>query len=291
MKKILFALPGNERLSSNLAKLINAEQGKLKIHLFPDGEKLIQYFGVVEAKEIILICSLNQPDTKLLPLYFLAKELRSCGAAKITLVSPYLAYMRQDKLFHAGEIISSKYFAILISDLFDEFVTIDPHLHRWKNLSDIYSIPCQLFHASGSIAAFIKNNIHRPILFGPDSESTQWVSEVAKQAGAPFLILNKLRHGDKDVEVSLPEVEKYLEYTPVLIDDIISTGHTMIETVNRLKKAGMKPVSCIGVHAIFAGNAYEELLQTGAEIITCNTIEHDSNKIDITQLVARAFPG
>ena len=111
---------------------------------------------------------------------------------------------------------------------------------------------------------------------------------VANNADAPFRVLKKIRHGDSDVEVSIPDVAHYKDATPVLVDDIISTGHTMIETIGHLKKEGMKPPICIGVHAVFAGNAYQELLACGvAKIITCNTIPHASNGIDLTDMLVR----
>ena len=289
MNKLIFSLPGNETLGENLVKLTGAEKGELYVHQFPDGESLVQLKSEVAGKKVVIICSLHQPNEKLLPLYFLTQELRHLQAAKITLIAPYLAYMRQDKAFHAGEVVTSKYFAQLLSGLLDELITIDPHLHRWRTMNDIYSIPCRVLHASESIARYIKNHLSNPVLIGPDSESEQWVSEVARQAGAPFLVLEKTRRGDEDVQVSVPQVEQFKNHTPVLVDDIISTARTMIETGNHLKAAGMKPAVCIGVHAVFAGNAYEALKETGAEIITCNTIPHPSNKIDLSELVSRAL--
>ena len=100
---------------------------------------------------------------------------------------------------------------------------------------------------------------------------------------APFLILEKIRKGDECIEVSIPNIEKYQNCIPVLIDDIISTGMTMMGTVEHLKSLNMLPPICIGVHAVFAGDAYQKLLFSGVEkIITCNTIQHCSNDIDIS---------
>ena len=145
-------------------------------------------------------------------------------------------------------------------------------------------------HAANHISAWIKNNIDKPVLIGPDAESEQWVAEVAKNAGAHFTVLQKIRHGDNDVEVSIPQVEEYKSYTPVLVDDIISTGHTMIETIQHLKALGMKPPVCIGVHAVFAGNSFENIKQAGAaKIISCNTIPHPSNQIDISDMLKIEF--
>jgi len=297
---ILFALPGNEKLTRNLSQLLHAEIGKAIIRQFPDGETYVQLISDVKGKRVVLICTLHQPDDKILPLYFLSKTAKDLGADCTCLIAPYLAYMRQDKRFHPGEGITSSYFGSLISRFAETLVTVDPHLHRRSSLSEVYDIPSSVVHASNHISAWIKNNVTNPVLVGPDSESEQWVSEVAKNAGAPFIVLEKIRHGDKDVEVSLPskavlhsgvpQFENYKDHTPVLVDDIISTARTMIETVKHLKKAGLKSPVCIGVHAVFAGHAYAELKSAGpADIVTCNTIPHESNRIDISDLLTVGF--
>jgi ribose-phosphate pyrophosphokinase len=287
MKKIFFALPGNEKLTEILIQKGNGEQGNLEIRHFPDGETYIRILSNVKNKEVVLVCTLHEPDTKLLPLYFLSKTAKDdLGAKNVSLIAPYLAYMRQDKSFKPGEAITSTYFAHLISSFVDRLITIDPHLHRRRSLAEIYSVPTKVAHAANHLSSWIKNNIKNPILIGPDSESEQWVSEVAKNAGAPFIILTKIRHGDVNVEVSNPHIKKYKTHTPILIDDIISTGRTLIETIGHLKVAGMKPAVCIGIHAVFSGNAFEEIKKTGVEkIITCNTIPHESNGIDISDLL------
>lgn len=290
MEIILFALPGNEELTAKLAQQFQAETGEATIRQFPDGETYVQIKSDVKGKRVVLVCTLHQPDNKLLPLYFLSKTVKDLGADCTCLIAPYLAYMRQDKRFHPGEGITSEYFGSLISQFAETLVTIDPHLHRRSSLSEVYQIPCKVEHAANHISSWIKDNIENPVLVGPDSESEQWVSEVAKNAGAPFIVLEKIRHGDKDVEVSVPDVENYKNYTPVLVDDIISTARTMIETVQHLKRAGMKAPVCIGVHAVFSGNAYQELRDTGtANIVTCNTIPHESNGIDVSDILASGY--
>jgi len=194
--------------------------------------------------------------------------------------------MRQDKQFKSGEAVTSEYFADILSSIVDKLITIDPHLHRRKSLKEIYSISCVALHAAVLISKWIKDNIPNALLIGPDCESEQWVSEVAKAANAPFIVLNKIRHGDKNVEVSVPDTKKYKSYTPVLVDDIISTARTMIETIGHLKKSGMQPPICIGVHAVFAGNSYNNLKESGIDnVITCNTIIHKSNNIDISEMI------
>lgn len=290
MSTIYFALPGNEELTNTLAKNEQAEIGKAELRYFPDKETYVRVLSDVKQKQVVLVCTLHQPDDKLLPLYFLSQTLKTLGARSIKLIAPYLAYMRQDKVFNDGEGVTSTYFAKLLSGFADSMVTIDPHLHRRSSLAEIYSIPTTVAHATDHISAWIKSNIDKPVLIGPDAESEQWVADVANKAGAHFTVLKKIRHGDTDVEVAVPQVDEYKNYTPVLVDDIISTGRTMIETINHLKKAGMKAPVCIGVHAVFAGNAYYDIQQAGAaNIITCNTIPHLSNKIDISDLLKIEF--
>jgi ribose-phosphate pyrophosphokinase len=287
MAPLIFALPGNEDLSASLADAINADAGEIEIRRFPDGESYVRVLSDVKDREVICACTLHRPDDKLLPLYFLARLLNELGATRVGLVAPYLAYMRQDRRFHSGEAVTSKLFAGLISDYFDWMVTVDPHLHRLSNLNAIYTIPAVSIHAAPLISDWIKANIDRPILIGPDGESEQWVSQVAQQAGAPFTVLQKLRHGDSDVEVSMPDVDEYRDRTPVLVDDIISTAHTMMETVAHLKALGLAAPVCIGVHAVFAGTAYADLRASGAgRIVTCNTIPHETNRVDVVPIVA-----
>jgi ribose-phosphate pyrophosphokinase len=281
MKPIVFALPGNEMLAKSIAGAIHADLGESVIRQFPDGETYVRVLSDVKKRKTILVCTLAHPDEKLLPLYFLSKTLKSLGAECTCLVAPYLAYMRQDKVFNEGEGVTSEYFASLISGFADTLITTDPHLHRRHSMSEIYSIPCKVLHTSSLISAYISEHITNPLLIGPDAESEQWVSEVAKNANASFIVLEKTRLGDRDVKVTVPQVEKFKNHTPVLVDDIISTARTM------MKNAGMKPPICIGVHAVFSGNAFEELKKSGVDkIITCNTIPHSSNEIDVTELIA-----
>ena len=287
---ILFAFPGYEKFSKLVKDRNDFELGDLSVKHFPDGESLVTIKSDVKNKDIIVVCGLDRPDAKMMPLLFFARTAKELGAKKITLVAPYLSYMRQDKQFEAGQAVTSKIFAVFLSQLFDSLITLDPHLHRYKSLEEIYSIPTTVLHAAGVVGDWIKKNVKNPVLIGPDEESLQWVEGVAKHAGAPFIVLKKVRHGDKDVEVSAPDasepdVKKFLSHTPVLVDDIISTARTMIETVGHLNNLGMKPAVCIGIHAIFSGDSYEELKRAGVEkIVTTNSVVHETNEIDVSGL-------
>ncbi|MDP2283037.1 MAG: ribose-phosphate diphosphokinase, partial [Pseudohongiella sp.] len=248
----------------------------------------------VRGRDVAILCQLHQPDSRVLPLLLLADTLRDLGAARVGLVAPYLAYMRQDKRFNEGEGISSHYFARLISQHLDWLLTVDPHLHRIHQLDEVYSIPALSLTAVQPIAAWIKQHINNPLVIGPDSESEQWAARVAEAAACPWEVLEKQRFGDHDVQVSLPHVANYLDRTPVLVDDIISTGKTMIQAAQHLMTAGMANPVCIAVHGIFAQGALADMQSNGLRVVTSNSIADDSNQIDLAPLLADAlvsFPG
>lgn len=286
---LLFTLPANEALGRSLRGLAGLQAGEMTLRSFPDGETYVRVLTPCQGRAAVILCALDRPDDKLLPLYFLSRTLRDLGAKRVVLVAPYLAYMRQDRRFKEGEGVTSRYFAAWVSTFIDGLLTIDPHLHRIHDLGEVYTIPSRVIHAADGVAAWIGREVAKPVLVGPDSESWQWVSDVAGRAGAPFIVLEKTRRGDREVEVSVPEIERWRDHTPVLVDDIISTGRTMIETVGHLKRLGLPGAVCVGVHGVFAGSAYEDLKAAGAlRIATCNTIPHPSNAIDLAPELARA---
>lgn len=283
---LLIPLPGNEATCERLAGFLSIEIGDIEVRRFPDGESYVRYRTSPADRKVILVCSLDRPDEKFLPLIFAAATARDLGASSVDLVSPYLPYMRQDRRFQEGEAVTSRQFAKLLSGAFDWLVTVDPHLHRYEGLDEIYSMPTAVLHAAPLLSQWIADKIERPLLIGPDGENEQWVASVARHANAPSVVLKKTRRGDRNVEVSVPEVDKWRDHTPVLVDDIISTAHTMIETVHHLRNAGMKPPFCVAIHAVFADEAYLELCDAGVErVVTANTISHSSNGIDVTPLL------
>ncbi|MCB1214317.1 MAG: ribose-phosphate diphosphokinase, partial [Deltaproteobacteria bacterium] len=252
MKPLLFYLASSQSLGESLAQHLEAELGLWEHRLFPDGETYLRVKSNCEARTVFILASLDHPNEKTLPLIFLSETLKELGASWVGLISPYLAYMRQDKRFHPGEALSSKTFAQLISRYFDGLVTVDPHLHRYHSLDEIYTIPNQVLSATPLLSDWIESKVEKPLLLGPDSESEQWVAQVAKDAKAPYVILEKTRHGDREVEVTFPSLAAYQDYQPILIDDMISTGHTLIEAIKHLKQAHLKAPICLSIHGLFA---------------------------------------
>src|SRR5690606_37790601 len=296
MPAFILCLDDHASLASTLAEQLSQQQPVSVLPLerrhFPDGELYFNVPADVQGADIIVLCHLHQPGEKALALWFMARHLRDMGARRIGLVTPYLAYMRQDIRFQPGECLTSKYFAELINLSFDFLITIDPHLHRYHHLNEIYRIPATALHATSEIAAYLRQQVNNPVIIGPDEESEQWAREVAEQAGCDVLVLTKIRSGDLDVAIDLPDVQRYASHQPVLVDDIISTGHTMLRTAEQLVQQGLQKPLCIGVHAVFAeggaglSSAAEEM-QAGpvAGVITCNCIPHPTNAIDISPLL------
>ena len=289
MRKILIVMPGQEALGDSLIKAGGFEQGKLELRHFPDGESYVRVCSDVHGAQVAILCQLHHPDEKFLPLMLVCATLRDLGVHSVGLIAPYLAYMRQDKRFKQGEGISARYFARLVSQQFDWLLTVDPHLHRIHALSEVYSLPALALTAVQPIADWLHQNIAKPIVIGPDGESEQWAAQVAKAANCPFEVLTKERFGDRDVKVSVPHVDSYKDHTPVLVDDIISTGRTMQQAATHLVTAGMCAPLCIGVHGIFAPGALEEMRASGLRVITSNSIPDASNEIDLTPLLLKGI--
>lgn len=283
---LLFALPGNEALTHSLAMKLNASVGNLSMRKFPDRETYLRYEDEIAGKNIALVCTLDDPDSKLIPLILAASGARQLGAARIGLVSPYLAYMRQDARFQPGEAVTSRTVAALLSSNFDWLVTVDPHLHRHRSLSEIYSIPSQVVHAAPAIASWIRAHVSQPFLIGPDEESAQWIKDVANDLSAPCATLRKHRQGDRAVSLEPIDLARIGDRTPVLIDDIIASGQTMIEAVKLLGTNAAHAPVCIAVHGLFSARADQQLVDMGARVVTTNTVPGAAAEIALDDLIA-----
>lgn len=290
MKPLLYVFPDDEAFADNLVPHLDVERAAFEWRRFPDRESLITLQGACNGRAVVVLCTLTDADVKTLPLYFLATTARELGAKRVGLVAPYLAYMRQDERFHSGQSRSAYSYAELLSTTFDWLVTVDPHLHRIASLDQIYSIPTNAVSAMPAIAEWIRASVREPVLIGPDAESSQWVDVVARMLGAPSIILQKVRHGDRHVEVSDLDPALVRERTPIVLDDIASSGRTFVEVLKKLSAAGINGATCVAVHALFADSADETLIAAGAgRVISTNTVPHETNAIDVAPAVAAAI--
>jgi len=284
--RLVIPLPGNEIFAEAMAQRAGFERGALDVRRFPDGESYVRLLSEVRGRDVDLVCTLAEPDPGFLRLIFAADAARSLGARSVNLAAPYLAYMRQDKRFQPGEAVASLSFARLLSSTFDHLVTVDPHLHRHKSLDALYTLSSTTLHAAPVLAEWIGREIDAPLLIGPDAESEQWVGESARLIEAPYAVLSKTRLGDRRVEITLPDLSAWTGRQPVLIDDIASSGGTLIEAAKQLGRAGFAPPVCAVVHPLFAENAFEALRAVSADIISTDAVSHPSNRVSLAPLIA-----
>ncbi len=283
---LFFAMPHNETVTTAVAHGLGADTGTIELRQFPDGETYLRYATDPAGRDIALLCTLNHPDGKILPLLFAAKTARELGAKRVGLVAPYLAYMRQDRRFYSGEALTSRCTADLISGAFDWLVTVEPHLHRYQSLGDLYTIPSRAVSAAPVVSSWISSQVTNGVLVGPDEESENWISEIAKTTSLPFTILQKTRRSDRNVEIRIRDATLLAGRTPVIVDDIIASGETLRAVVRQVREHSQEKPICIGVHALFANQSDQMLEAEGATLVTCNTVPHETNAIDVTGLLA-----
>lgn len=287
---ILVPFPGMAMLAKEIAGHLGIESRPLDWHFFPDGESLMTLPGRLTGTDVAFVATLRDPDRLALPMRFAAATARELGARRVGLVAPYLGYMRQDQRFRPGQTVSAPLFAEFLGESFDWLVTVDPHLHRIARLDDIFPIPAIRVATAPLLADWIRENVPNAVLLGPDSESQQWVGEVARLADRPYEVLKKRRTGDRAVEVGVPESDALRHGTPVILDDIASSGRTMVRVIERLLAAGMRRPICLIIHGIFASSAYSDLVAAGAQrIVTTDTVPHPSNAIRTGGAIAGAI--
>lgn len=284
----VLSLPDGQAAGKRLAQFLKCDHAIIASRRFPDRESYLRLPPDLAGRQVVLACTLADPDPKLASLLFAADAARELGAARVGLVAPYLAYMRQDRQFAPGEAITSRTFAKVLSMAFDWLITVDPHLHRYAALNEIYDMPTAVVHAAPRLGAWVKTNVAKPLIIGPDAESEQWVTEVARAAGAPHVVLAKQRSGDRDVRIEMPNLSGFRGCQPVLVDDIASSGRTMVEAARNLRAAGFVDPICLVVHPLFAGDAYREIQQVAAAVISCDTVSHVTNGISLAEDLADA---
>lgn len=288
---LVFPMFNSRELGRKIAKAAGAEVGELETGKFPDGEFYMRFMREVKGEAIALVQNMHpSPNDALVSIAFAGKTARELGARKVIGVVPYLAYMRQDKRFHAGECVSNHLAAWMLNNSLDKIITVDPHLHRVKELSELFFIERKKVSANTKIAEYIKKNFSakNTVLVGPDIESSQWAKRIAEEIGFESAIFLKERFSARHVKIKVTKELEWKGKNVVIVDDIISSGHTMIEAVKEIKKRKPRAVHCICVHGIFAEGAYEKLRKAGAKtIVSSNTVEHKSNSIDLSGVIAK----
>lgn len=284
---IITTCGNSTQIAQKLAKRLNAKFSPLTIASFPDGDLYLKFNCDVKGHEVVIVQSFQpHPDQSLFDVVFAAETAKDLGAKKVTLVAPYLGYMRQDKRFNAGECISSRVMAKLLNNSVDKLITIDTHIHRYKSLKDIFTIPAKNLTSNALIAHYVQKHIKDEIILGPDWESYQWAEHIAHDIHVGVTVLEKIRFSSRKVKVKLVKPIPIKGKNVVIVDDIISTGHTIAEAAMQAKRMGAKSITAIGVHGLFVEGAIDKLRKAGVhKIVTTNCIEHPTNGIDVTPLL------
>lgn len=258
-------------------------------HRFPDGELQLTLPAHLPP-HVVLLRSLHAPNDKLVELLLAAQTARELGAQHLSLVAPYLAYMRQDMAFAPGQAVSQRIVGRWLASLFDAVITVDPHLHRVASLAQ--AVPAQqaiTLSAAPLLGDWIAR--HRPgaFLLGPDSESAQWVTQAASAHGFEHAVCTKLRRGDREVEVALPACALRGKAV-VILDDVASSGHTLATAAALALAAGAASVDVAVTHALLAGDALQHIHQAGVgEFWSTDAIAHASNVVPLAPLLAQGL--
>jgi ribose-phosphate pyrophosphokinase len=260
-------------------------------HRFPDGEFKLR-LPLPLPDRVIVFRGLHQPNEKLVEILLVARAARELGAKHLTLVCPYLGYMRQDIAFQPGEVVSQRVVGRFLADLFDAVVTVDPHLHRVATLAEAVPVKAPVvISAAPTLADWVAQERPGALLLGPDEEAAQWVAQAAARHGSDSAVCRKVRHGDKQVQIELPPVA-WQGRAVVILDDVASTGHTVALAAQLLLQAGAASVDVAVTHALFAGDAIEVLRRAGVgQVWSTDCIPHPTSVIPMAPLLAKALEG
>jgi len=281
-----------EDMAKSIAKIAGSDLIKVDRRRFPDGEQYVKVLGNVSGEDVAVVQSLGMnPDALFIEYSLLVDALKGAGCRFVTAVIPYLAYARQDSRFHRGEPLSVKVITKFIESAgTDRLITVDMHLHRYKEIKEVFSIPAVNLSAMPLLAEYYRRNFgsQKTVVIGPDMESEQWAKAVAEKLSAEYMILEKERLGDRDVKVSGELSAKGSR--AVLVDDIISSGKTLIEVISRLKAQGVSRIDALVTHALLVEDALSKLKKSGlSELISTDTVPNQCARVSIAPLIADAL--
>lgn len=286
----LYGFRDSRRFAARVARATGWELVTLTEHRFPDGESLVRVPAPAAARRAVLVRGLDDPNEKLLEVLLAADALRRAGARRVELVAPYMPYMRQDTVFSPGEPVSQQVIGALLARAFDAVFTVEAHLHRIADLAEVAGPGARSLSAAGEIRAWIERHAPGALVVGPDIEATAWTRAIAEAADLPWAVGAKTRRGDRRVAVeftSLPRVRR-----AVLVDDIASSGATLAAAARQLRRAGIRTLDALVVHAIFARGSRRRIRAAGVHrILSSDSIVHPTNGFSVAAVVAAALLG
>lgn len=290
MTGLVHHFPDQAAAAGRLAAALGSAARPIALRSFPDGESLVRVNPALGTA--LVYCPLDQPDTRLVRLLLAISALRDGGAERVVLVAPYLGYMRQDVAFNPGEAVSQRVIGQMLATACDALVTVDPHLHRTPSLADVVpGIVAVNVAAAPVIAEAIAARVTpETILVGPDGESRPWVEAVARPLGLDVLVGEKVRHGDRQVEIVLPASARAAGRPALLVDDLISSGGTLRECARLLTAAGARIVGAAATHCLASDADLATLAAAGiAPVMATDSVAGPAATIPLAAALAAAI--
>jgi ribose-phosphate pyrophosphokinase len=287
---VIFMIIGgssSQKLAANIAHEMNDVFCPLETRKFPDGERYIRIKKEVDDGVVVVQSTGFPQDENLMELFLILKTLRSMGVKDIRTVIPYFGYGRQEKRFNSGEAISAEVVCQLI-EFAGASSVYSLNLHE-KSICDFFQIPAFNLSAMPAIAQYVGKNVEDPVIIAPDKGALGFAQEVAEILGCQADYLEKIRLSPEKVETK-PKNLDVEGRDAVIIDDIISTGGTIVNACQILKEhnVGQILVSC--VHPVLVGDALLKIFAAGADdVVGTNTLKSEVSTVSVASLVAEAL--
>ena len=279
-------------LALKAATLANVRYVPVETKKFPDNEKYVRLLGEVEGEQVFVVQSMgHKPDEYLMEYFLLVETLKDLGAEKVIGIIPYFAYARQDQRFKPGEALSIKTVSRLIEFVgTDKLYTIDCHRHRVKEteFSQIIKIPVEDLSAMPLLADYVKNNysLENPVVIGPDAEAYEWARKAAEVLGCDYDVLEKKRITEREVVIRPCEIN-VSGRDVLIVDDIISTGGTMVEAIKVLKRERARRIIVACTHPLLVEDALAKIYSTGVfDVIGTDTVWSPVSVVSVAPLIA-----
>ncbi len=281
--------PASQSLAKNLANKLDANYIKADVRIFPDGESKITIRGKPTGKSIVVQSVYPPIDSNFIQALSLISKAKETSS-QVFAVIPYLCYMRQDKEFLPGEIVTSAVIAKMLKAVgVNKIVTVDIHS---KLAIKYFDVPLRNVSAIPKLASFFKKmKLKDPIVVAPDLFWAPQARQFAKILGTESVAINKQRDRKTgELEIRQPQKKNFEGRDIILVDDMISTGGSIVKATEYLKRQNCGRIYAACTHALLVGNAEKKIRDAGVlKIISANTIPGKTNAVDVSDILAKSL--